>query len=432
MVFRGRAGDYTCHVMPNGLPQWPAENLPDNHGGKESMMKLQVKLLTMVAMLVAVLVVAPHRAQAQKANIVETAQAAGQFNTLLAAAKAAGLADALAEGGPFTVFAPTDAAFKKLPAGTVETLLKPENKEKLAAILKYHVVPGRMGSGKVVRAGRADSLLGPTILFSAEKGKVLADGARIVQTDIGASNGVIHVIDAVILPQNTAQRLSGASQFSTLVAAAKAAGLVDPLAGSGKLTVFAPTNAAFSKLPAGTVESLLEEANRGKLQAILKYHVVAGSNVLGEMRLATLQGQPLGLTAERFRVNGVKVSQADIITTNGVIHQIDRVLLPEMSENKASAEAQHRKARKLIEQAIAKGVPLFNHGNPAACAKVYTSAARDLLAMDAMPGSSRKTLTAALQTAGKMHHARREAWVLRHALDSVHEDLASALARMEE
>jgi uncharacterized surface protein with fasciclin (FAS1) repeats len=419
-------------VVRKALPQWRAENLPQNYGGKESTMNRQVRLFATVAVLAAVLLAGPTSARAQKANIVETAQAAGQFNTLLAAAKAAGLADALAEGGPFTVFAPTDDAFKKLPAGTVETLLKPENKDKLAAILKYHVVPGKVRSGQVLRAKRADSLLGPTILFRAAKGEVMADGARIVQTDIQASNGIIHVIDAVILPQTTAQRLAGNEQFSTLVAAAKAADLVSPLAGSDKLTVFAPTNAAFGKLPKGTVQTLLEPDNKDKLAAILKYHVVAGSRTFGRMPLSTLQGQNVAISAGKIRVNGVKVSQADIITTNGVIHQIDRVLLPAMSDGKASAQAEHRKARKLIEQAIAKGVPLFNHGNPAACAKVYTSAARDLLAMDAMPGSSRKTLTAALHTAGKMHHAGREAWVLRRALDSVHEDLGSALARMEE
>ena len=134
-------------------------------------------------------------------DIVETAASAGSFNTLVAAVKAAGLVDALKGKGPLTVFAPTDDAFAKLPAGTVESLLKPENKEKLKAVLTYHVVPGRVTADEVVNLSSAPTVNGQPLRINAQDGKVSVDNARVVQTDILASNGIIHVIDSVILPE---------------------------------------------------------------------------------------------------------------------------------------------------------------------------------------------------------------------------------------
>jgi uncharacterized surface protein with fasciclin (FAS1) repeats len=139
---------------------------------------------------------------AKPANIVETAVAAGQFKTLAAALEAAGLIDALTGKGPFTVFAPTDEAFAKLPAGTVESLLKPENKEKLKSILLYHVVPGNVTAKQVMKLnGRTvKTLEGGSIKVSTMHG-VTVDDARVTKTDIHASNGVIHVIDTVLMPK---------------------------------------------------------------------------------------------------------------------------------------------------------------------------------------------------------------------------------------
>ncbi len=133
-------------------------------------------------------------------NIVEVAAEAGTFNTLIAAAKATDLVDALTGEGPLTVFAPTDEAFAKLPEGTVETLLKPENKDKLQAVLLYHVVAGKVTSDEVVNLTSAETLEGDTIDISVKMGKVYVDDAQVIAADIEASNGVIHVIDAVILP----------------------------------------------------------------------------------------------------------------------------------------------------------------------------------------------------------------------------------------
>lgn len=133
-------------------------------------------------------------------DIVETAVSAGSFKTLVAAVQAAGLVDALKAPGPLTVFAPTDEAFNKLPAGTVENLLKPENKDKLIAVLTYHVVPGRVTAGEVVNLTSAKTINGRSLKISAVEGKVMIDSAQVMATDIMASNGVIHVIDAVVLP----------------------------------------------------------------------------------------------------------------------------------------------------------------------------------------------------------------------------------------
>ena len=139
-------------------------------------------------------------APAPQKDIVDTAVAAGSFQTLAAALQAAGLVETLKGPGPFTVFAPTDAAFAKLPAGTVESLLKPENKAKLTAILMYHVVPGRVLAAQVGGMTSAPTANGQTLAISSENGIVTVDGARVTKADILCSNGVIHVIDTVLLP----------------------------------------------------------------------------------------------------------------------------------------------------------------------------------------------------------------------------------------
>jgi uncharacterized surface protein with fasciclin (FAS1) repeats len=138
--------------------------------------------------------------RASDKDIVDTAVSAGQFNTLAAALDAADLVETLKGPGPFTVFAPTDEAFAKLPAGTVENLLKPENKAQLTAILTYHVVPGEVMAADVVKLDEAKTVNGKMVSVKTHGGGVMINGAKVTATDIAASNGVIHVIDSVILP----------------------------------------------------------------------------------------------------------------------------------------------------------------------------------------------------------------------------------------
>ena len=269
-------------------------------------------------------------------DIVDTAVAAGSFKTLVAAVKAAGLVDTLKGPGPFTVFAPTDEAFAKLPEGLVADLLKPENKKKLQSILLYHVVSGSVKAADVVKLSGATTVQGEKVNIAVDDGKVMVDGANVIKTDIQTSNGVVHVIDSVILPadKDIVATAVAAGSFKTLVAAVKAAGLVETLQGDGPFTVFAPTDEAFSKLPDGTVEDLLKPENKDKLTAILTYHVVPGkvmaSDVVKVKSAKTVQGGEVDVKVSQGHVmiDGAHVVATDIETTNGVIHVIDSVILP--------------------------------------------------------------------------------------------------------
>jgi uncharacterized surface protein with fasciclin (FAS1) repeats len=163
-------------------------------------MKSQLKTLMIAAVAAIGLTASAPDVRAMQKNIVETAVEAGTFTTLAKALGAAGLVDTLKGKGPFTVFAPTDAAFAKLPEGTVESLLKPENKDKLTAILTYHVVPGEVKAADVVKLDEAKTVNGAKVTVKTDGGTVMINDAKVTATDIGASNGVIHVIDTVILP----------------------------------------------------------------------------------------------------------------------------------------------------------------------------------------------------------------------------------------
>ncbi len=282
---------------------------------------------------------------APQADIVDTAVASGQFKTLVAAVQAADLVDTLKGPGPFTVFAPTDDAFAKLPAGTVETLLQPENKDQLVALLTYHVVPGEVTS---------DQLAGKTLEVATVEGrKVAVDGtsgvrvnsSTVIAADIAASNGVVHAIDTVLMPSDAPSGAASgkgdivdtaiaAGSFETLVAAVQAAGLESTLRGEGPFTVFAPTDAAFAKLPEGALEDLLKPENKDQLQAVLTYHVLPGEvykeNVMGRVTSAkTVNGRSVRVNGvDGVRVNDATVTAPNVLASNGVIHVIDTVLLP--------------------------------------------------------------------------------------------------------
>ena len=292
-----------------------------------------------------------HQQQAEaaveQADIVDTAVAAGSFKTLVAAAKAAGLVDTLKSKGPFTILAPTDEAFEKLPKGTVETLLKAENKEKLKQILTYHVIAGNVKSGDVVKLTEAATAMGEKIKITVKGDTVKFNDSKLLKADIGCSNGVIHVIDTVLIPgqeegthtsdkKDIVDTAVGSGKFKTLVAAVKAAGLVETLKGEGPFTVFAPTDKAFEKIPAETLQMLLKPENKEKLQAILTYHVVSGdvraADVVKLQHAKTVNGKEVNIKVtdkNEVMINGAKVIKTDIECGNGVIHVIDTVIMPE-------------------------------------------------------------------------------------------------------
>jgi transforming growth factor-beta-induced protein len=278
-------------------------------------------------------------------DIVDTAVADGRFTTLVAAVQAAELVDTLKGEGPFTVFAPTDDAFAALPAGTVEELLKPENKQKLTDILLYHVVSGKVMAADVTALTSATTILGKEVAIKVDMGNVYINDAKVIITDIETSNGVIHVIDAVLLPptdeaameeKNTIVDIAVADgRFTTLVAALTAADLVETLSGDGPFTVFAPTDDAFAALPAGTLDSLLLPENKQALTDILLYHVVSGkvmaADVVTLASAPTALGKDVTITVKDGKVflnDTVQVIITDIEASNGVIHVIDAVLLP--------------------------------------------------------------------------------------------------------
>lgn len=308
--------------------------------------------------------------QAPSENIAQVAVANENLSTLVAALGAAELVPALEGEGPLTVFAPVNGAFEDLPEGLVDALLKPENKEVLKQILTYHVVTGQFKAADVTAAieqggGSAElqALSGAKIIASAVDGKVIlkdeqGNEIEVTATDVTASNGVIHLIDGVLIPgsvnpadllpkPNIVAVASGNEQFSTLVAAVQAGGLVETLQGEGPFTVFAPVNAAFEALPEGTLETLLKPENKEQLAGILTYHVVAGefkaAQVIeainsndGAFTIPTVNGAALTASLDGDKViltdgagNKATVLVTDVPASNGVIHAIDSVVLPQ-------------------------------------------------------------------------------------------------------
>lgn len=251
-------------------------------------------------------------------------------NTLEAAVIAAGLAETLAGEGTFTVFAPTDDAFAALPAGTVEALLG--DIPALTNILLYHVSGSEFPAAEVVEQDFIQSLAGQDINVVVTDEGAFVNGAQIIVTDIEASNGVVHVIDSVLLPPTITDIVVGDPRFTTLTAAVVAADLADTLAGAGPFTVFAPTDDAFAALRPGTVEALLNDIPT--LTSILLYHVVSGAvdaeTVVGLDSAETLNGADVSIRVENGSVfvNDSQVIITDINATNGIVHVIDAVLLP--------------------------------------------------------------------------------------------------------
>jgi uncharacterized surface protein with fasciclin (FAS1) repeats len=270
-------------------------------------------------------------------NIVQTAVAAGQFTTLASLLTKAGLVDTLSTGGPFTVFAPTDAAFAKVPKATLDALAK--SPDKLKSVLLYHVVPGRVTAADVVKLSSAKTLEGRSLSIKVADGSVYVDNARVTTPDVMASNGVIHVIDSVLIPKsvaapqkNVVKTAVAAGQFKTLASLLTKAGLAGTLQGKGPFTVFAPSDAAFAKVPKATLAALAK--NKAKLRAVLLYHVVKGKVTAAQaMKLhsaKTLNGKSVSIRVKggKLLVGGATVVKANVSASNGVIHVINKVLIP--------------------------------------------------------------------------------------------------------
>jgi uncharacterized surface protein with fasciclin (FAS1) repeats len=270
------------------------------------------------------------------ATVVDVIVNSPDHTILEAAVLAAGLETALSGDGPFTVFAPTDAAFAALPPGTIDALLA-DPQGLLTDILTYHVAAGAVFSTDLSNGQVIATLNGETVTVTIDANGVFINNAKVTVADIIADNGVVHVIDAVLLPPppppfTVVDVIVNSPDHTILEAAVLAAGLETALSGAGPFTVFAPTDAAFAALPAGTIDALL--ANIPALTDILTYHVAAGnvlsSNLSNGQSITTLQGQPVtvSINANGVFINNAKVTVADIVADNGVVHVIDAVLLP--------------------------------------------------------------------------------------------------------
>ena len=301
-------------------------------------------------------------------SVVDIIVNSADHDTLEAAVVAAELADDLSGPGPFTVFAPTDAAFAVLPSGTIETLLS-DPTGTLAQILLYHVVAGQALSASLSDGQTITTLQGEDITVTIGMNGVMINNATVVVADITATNGVVHVIDAVLLPPpptptTVVDVIVNSDVHNTLEAAVVAAGLVETLSGTGPFTVFAPTDAAFAALPAGTVETLLADPT-GTLTDILLYHVVGAealsTDLTNGQTVTTLLGQNVTVTinAEGVFINNAQVTVADIVTDNGVIHVIDAVLLPEQPNSVSTIETMKLK----IQNPVAENINIPSNGN---------------------------------------------------------------------
>ena len=268
-------------------------------------------------------------------SVYDIVSNSNDHTTLETAINACGLDGTLSGPGPFTLFAPTDAAFNALPAGTVAALLN--DIPTLTDILKHHVLGDSVMSTMLSNGMMATTLLGTDVTVSITNGNVYIDNAMVTVADIIADNGVVHVIDAVLLPPTPATNsvydiVSNSNDHTTLETAINACGLDGTLSGPGPFTLFAPTDAAFNALPAGTVAALLNDIPT--LTDILKHHVL-GDSVMSTMlsngmMATTLLGTDVtvSITNGNVYIDNAMVTVADIIADNGVVHVIDAVLLP--------------------------------------------------------------------------------------------------------
>ncbi|MEM7146131.1 MAG: CIA30 family protein [Verrucomicrobiota bacterium] len=373
----------------------------------------------------------------EPARLIATAVADGRFTILKKALDASGLTTFFQWDNPLTVFAPTDEAFAKLPKGTIESLLKPENKDRLVAILSYHVSPGNNAVADSLKSGQLKSVEGTPLEVSFSDGRIRVNDAVLLDGNVQCKDGIIHVIDTVLLPPEPAPKTvvsvaKEAGAFKTLLAAVDAGELTDILKGEGPFTVFAPTDEAFDSLPDGVVASLLKKENRAKLVDVLKYHVISGRVTAGD---ALNAGKAKGLQGDlvRFRVddgllrvNDSTIRSVDLDGGNGIIHVIDAVLLPpaiqkslKANANSGSEKANSLDAAQTIAQAIEKGVPLYNSGDAKACATVYAECIDTLASSDQFDKPVRDALKATLNRGEQMQSPHQLAWHYRHTLDRV-------------
>ena len=280
----------------------------------------------------------------------------GRYSTFVSAIESSGVAEKLSQKGPFTVFAPTDQAFQKLPTEVVAKLLLPENSSTLEKVLKYHVLGGLVATG-TINEGDKDSLEGKKLHFTFVDGEITVNGAPFV-SELTASNGIVHGLDFVLVPPEVdlgslggtivttatteapvvgvpiLQSLEDQGTFTTLLSAIEKAGLKEQLSGEGPFTVFAPTDDAFNRLPGGVTDKLLLPQNKAALVTFLTHHVIAdrvnGRDLKDKQDLKMLDGTTVkvGIDQGKITLDDATMTFADQESSNGVVHIINAALRP--------------------------------------------------------------------------------------------------------
>ncbi|MEM8757183.1 MAG: fasciclin domain-containing protein [Planctomycetota bacterium] len=370
-------------------------------------------------------------------NIVEIAAGNADFETLVSALTAAELVDDIRDATNITVLAPTDAAFAALDQTALNNTIRQNPTGRLADVLKFHVIPERLTAAQLANRRFVNTLDGQRLEIKTSAGLTIG-GSGVAAADIEADNGIIHVIDTVLIPAkaNIAEVATEAGQFTTLLAAAEAAGLVDTLVGAGPLTVFAPTDEAFAKLGEATMASLLDPENRGTLTDILTYHVVTdrvyANDLLASGSVETATGEALAAEIRDGQafINDSRIVATDLDASNGVVHVIDAVLIPSNSSSDTAARPTTGSVEGVFALAIERGVPLFNQHQQAACAAIYEVAIVSALALDTgLTDRERGVLELALDRGRSERDAAERAWMFRRGMDNLLRDAQGAMER---
>jgi uncharacterized surface protein with fasciclin (FAS1) repeats len=383
------------------------------------------------------------KASADRASTGSLASVATNANltTLLTLVNASGIA--LPSGTKVTIFAPTNEAFAKLPKEQVEFLTSEKGKATLQAILKHHVVGQAVGSASVLERRRLTALSGQSL--EVDPASLTIDGARLIATDVAFDGGLVHVIDAVMVPElrSIEQILAEDARFETLRAAIQAADLGSLLGvqNPGPWTLLAPSNAAFGAIPDETLKTLL--GDRPALTAVLGAHVlptrIRREEMLAQGSARNLPGTGnvrFALDSGVITVEGARIQVADIEASNGIIHVIDRVLpAPTATADDATTAMPDRvrRAAAILELAIERGVPRFNAGDQASCAALYELAITSvvLLGADALGEGTSAELANALKQGANQQDASDRAWTYRRAMDRALGQMAELMTSAE-
>lgn len=350
------------------------------------------------------------------------------LSTFYSLLKAVGLDEVLADK-KFTLLAPTDEAFSRLPNGTLNLPANKEGIERVRSILRYHIVPQEYSLSDALAKSYLKTLNGQNVRLSIENGQIKAGGASITASNLAASNGMIHTLDSVLFPaeRSLLDIIAEREDLKTFNRLVNAAGLEAIVKGTGPYTLFVPTDAAFEKVSSEQLRVWLEEGNAKGARALVKSHTVTGhvhsSEVTRARKLLSLSGQDLdyNVTAEGRFIGETKIIQSDLLANNGTLHLVEDLFV---SYEKAPVKVVKKESPALetLKVAIRFGVPTYNDGNHDACAAIYEVAVRGVMNSDdpKLTPESKESLANALdEIATGEKTGRDKSWILRRAMDVV-------------